>query len=154
MADDPRSLVASDELTQIVQSVFEVMTGLDVSPSEAAWFPSHDRLTAAVNLQGDGSEAVLIECDRAQACRMASRFLSVEPPERVEPVVSDVLGELANMIGGNLKCVMQQGADLSMPSVVAGDNDCAEPGGADILERLAFENAGEVFWVTILALRN
>lgn len=154
MVDDPKPLAASDELTQIVQSVFQVMTGLDVSPSEASWFPSHDRLTAAVNLQGDGSKAVLIECDRAQACRMASRFLSVEPPERVEPVVSDVLGELANMIGGNLKCVMEHGADLSIPSVVDGGNDCVEPRKADILKRVAFENAGDVFWVTLLTLCN
>jgi chemotaxis protein CheX len=146
--------VASEELAQIVQSVFAVMTGLDVSPCRARWFPSRDRLTAAVRLQGDGNRSVLIECDHAQACRVAGRFLSVAPPKTDDPVVSDVLGELANMIGGNLKCVLNQGADLSIPSVVYGSVEDLDPARVEILERVAFENDGEIFWVTVLAQRN
>lgn len=145
---------ASDELAQIVQSVFAVMTGVEVSPCRAAWFPGRDRLTAAVRLEGDGSRSVLIECDHAQACRLAGRFLSAQPPEQGDVVVSDVLGELANMIGGNLKCVLNQGADLSIPSVIDGSVGGFDPGRVDVVERLAFENEGEVFWVTVLAQRN
>ena len=38
-------------------------------------------LTAAVHLAGDWNGAVLLECDRRQACRFAGRFLSMDPPD-------------------------------------------------------------------------
>jgi chemotaxis protein CheX len=74
-----------------------------------ALVPGADRLTSAVHLAGDWNGAVLLECDRRQACRFAGRFLSMDPSDTVDDVVRDVLGELANMIGGNLKCMCWAG---------------------------------------------
>ena len=61
--------------------------------------------------------ALVFECNRWQACRFAGRFLSTDPPDAVNDEVRDLLGELANMIGGNLKCAVVAGLSLSMPSV-------------------------------------
>src|SRR5580658_10506900 len=92
------------ELAQIVESVFAAMMGLEISQCGTPWFAGGDRLTSAVHLAGDWNGALLLECDRSQACRFAGRFLSmgtstVGPSETVDDVVRDVLGELANMIG-------------------------------------------------------
>jgi chemotaxis protein CheX len=138
------------ELTQIVESVFGTMINLEVSQCETPWFPNGDRLTSAVHLAGDWNGAVLLECGRAPACRFAGRFLSLDPPETVDDVVRDVLGELANMIGGNLKCVLTRGIRLSMPSVTDGGDYSLRVCGAEVRERLAFQSAEGCFWVTIL----
>ena len=74
--------ILPSELAQIVVSVFEAMLGLQASESETPWFFSGDRLTSVVHLAGDWNGAVLMECDRGQACRFAGRFLTMEPPER------------------------------------------------------------------------
>jgi chemotaxis protein CheX len=118
------------------------------------WFPSADRLTAAIHLAGDWNGAVLLECDRGQACRFAGRFLSTDPAETVDDVVRDVLGELVNMIGGNLKCVLTRGIRLSMPSVVDGSDYSLRVCGAEISERLAFQCAEGPFWITVLTTRS
>ncbi len=97
------------ELAQVVESVFRTMLTLEVTQSQAPWFPSEERLTAAVHLAGDWSGVVLLECDRWQACQFAGRFLSGDPPEKVDNVERDLLGELVNMIGGNLKCALGRG---------------------------------------------
>ena len=94
-----------------------------------------------------------MECDRGQACRFAGRFLTMEPPETVDDVVRDVLGELANMIGGNLKPVLTPGIRLSMPSVVDGCDYSLRVCGAKIQQRLAFQSAEGLFWITILTTR-
>ena len=120
MPTDLSIRVAPRELAQIVESVFESMIGLELTETLTPWFPEENRLTSAVHLAGDWSGAVLLECDRGQACRIAGRFLSMDPPETVDDVVRDVLGELANMIGGNLKCILAPGIQLSMPTVVDG----------------------------------
>jgi chemotaxis protein CheX len=143
--------ILPSEVAQIVESVFGSMLGLETRECEEPWFPSVDRLTAAVHLAGHWNGAVLLECDRCQACRFAGRFLSMDPPDAVDDVVRDVLGELANMIGGNLKCVLTQGIRLSMPSVVDGDDYFVRICGAEVSERVAFGGEEGPFWVTILA---
>src|SRR5260370_1214186 len=110
-------------VARIVESVFVTMMNLEVHPSEIPWAPSHDQLTSVVHLSGDWNGALVLECNRWQACRFAGRFLSTDPPDAVNDEVRDLLGELANMIGGNMKCAVVAGLGLSMPSVTDG-SDC------------------------------
>jgi chemotaxis protein CheX len=146
--------ILPSELAQIVESVFVTMMSLEVVECATPWFPGGDRLKSAVHLAGDWNGAVVLECDREQACRLAGRYLSMDPPEMVDDVVRDVLGELANMIGGNIKCVLSRGIRLSMPSVVDGSAYSLRVCGAEVKERLAFQCAEGVFWITVLTTRS
>jgi chemotaxis protein CheX len=153
MPTELSSEILSSELAQIVESIFETMMGLEISECGAPWIPSRDRLTASVHLTGEWSGAVLVECDRDPARNFAGRFLSVDPPERVDDVVRDVLGEVASIIGGNIKCALTQGIRLSLPSVVDGDDYSLRICGAGIRKRLSFRSVDGNFWVTFLATR-
>ena len=126
--------ILPSELAQIVESVFATMLGLEVGECGTPWFPNGERLTAAVH--------------------MAGRFLSMDPSDTVDDVVRDVLGELVNMIGGNMKCVLTRGIRLSMPSVVDGSDYCLRVCGAEVRERLACQCSEGPFWVTVLAMRS
>jgi len=141
--------ISRGEIAQIVDSVFEAMLGLPAEHVPAPWFPAKDRLTSTVHLTGDWNGAVLLECGRNQACQFAGRFLSADAPPEVDDVVRDMLGELANMIGGNIKCVLMQGIRLSMPSVVEGSDYGLRFCGANKRERLTFETSEGLFWVTV-----
>ncbi len=138
------------ELAQIVEYVFRTMVCLEVSESNQPWIPGEDRLTATIHLAGDWKGALALECGCKQACAFASRFLSMGPPEVVDDVVRDVLGELSNMIGGNLKCVLAGGLKLSMPSVVDGTDHSLRVCRAGTRERLVFECVEGVFSVAVL----
>ncbi len=142
------------ELAQIVQSVFGTMMSLEVDECGTPWFPGGDRLISAVHLAGDWNGAVVLECDRSQACRFAGRFVSMDPPDTVDDVVRDVLGELANMIGCNLKCVLARGTRLSMPSVVNGSDYSLRVYGVEIHEQLTFQCTEGLFWITVLTTRS
>jgi chemotaxis protein CheX len=144
--------VNAEMLAQTVGAVFTAMMDLEVSPGETPWAPSHDQLTSAVHLSGAWNGAVLFECDRQQACQFAGRFLSTETPETVNDDVRDVLGELANMIGGNMKSAMAAGLSLSMPSVTDGSDYGLRVCGSKVQDRLAFDCEDGPFWVTLLAV--
>jgi len=141
-------------LARIVKSVFISMLDLEVSLSEIASHPTGSRLTSFVQLTGDWNGAVLIECSHRQACQFAGRALSMDPPDIVDDDVRDVLGELANVIGGNMKCGMSTGVRLSMPTVMDGSDYDLRICGAELRERLTFECADGRFWVTILAMEH
>ena len=145
--------VSLDMLAGIVKSVFTTMMGLEVSESDAPFTSQGDRLTSFVHLTGAWNGAVLFQCNRHQACQFAGFILAMDPPEAVDDDVRDVIGELANMIGGNLKSGMAAGVRLSMPTVMEGNDYDVRVCGSQVLERLAFQCAAGHFWVTVLATR-
>jgi chemotaxis protein CheX len=75
----------------------------------------------------------------------------MDPPETVDDDVRDVLGELANMVGGNMKSGMSTGVRLSMPSVMKGKDYDVRVCGSEVQERIAFQCDDGNFWVTVLA---
>jgi len=145
--------VSVDMLAQIVKSVFITMMGLEVSDCEAPPSSHGERLTSFVHLTGGWNGAVLFECNRHQACLFAGRILSMDPPESVDDDVRDVIGELANMIGGNLKSGMAPGVRLSMPTVMEGNDYDVRVCGSQLLERLAFQCEDGDFFVTVLSTK-
>jgi chemotaxis protein CheX len=142
-----------EDLGRIAHDIFDTMLGLEIQPAEQEWQPARDRLIGAVYLAGAWRGAVLLECDRDQARHFTDRLMSVPVPEEVNDDVRDTMGELANMIGGNLKSILPRGVVLSMPSVVEGsDYSLRICGGDALVERAAYRTPEGVFWVTLVEL--
>ena len=146
--DERMPELVADELAQIVESVFETMMSLNVcecGPTCA----NTDRVRAIVRMTSQWTGAVLVECGPEAARRFTGRFLSMSPPESVNDLVHDVLGELANMIGGNLKCVLKGGMRLSMPQV-SEETGLAVPEG-ELRQRIAFQTEEGPFQVSVVS---
>ncbi len=77
-------------------------------------------VTASVFLVGAWKGAVSIELSTDQAIHLTKCFNSEARPSGLDEDVRDAIGELANMIGGNLKATLPRGTHLSVPSVVLG----------------------------------
>ena len=148
MSTEMSVMVHTAELHEIVDSVFRTMLSLEIRPGERDWYPDLDRLAAAISLSGAWDGTVRLECDRRQACRLTGRFLSMDAPDSVDEMVRDVFGELANMIGGNLKCVLTSGVQLSLPSLFEG-HEIGQAGGT-VREHLALATEEGEFWVSIV----
>jgi chemotaxis protein CheX len=142
--------VGGEILSQIVETVFTNMMGIDVSRCESAWVADPDRLTSAVGMSGEWNGTLVFQCTPWQACRFAGRLLSETPPLVVDNGVRDVVGELANMIGGNMKACVTSGLKLSLPFVTDGSDPGPGTRGATLQERLAFQCTYGHFWVTLL----
>ena len=141
------------DLGRIAHDIFDTMLALDVQPAEQEWMPASDRLTGAVYLAGAWRGAVLFECDRTQACQYTHRLMQVPLPETVNDDVRDTMGEMANMLGGNLKSVLPGGVVLSMPSVVEGcDYSLRVCGGNAVVERVTYRTVSGVFWITLVEI--
>jgi chemotaxis protein CheX len=145
--------VSVEILTQIVQSVFITMMNIEAHLCDAPWDPTGDRMTSVIYLTGDWNGAIILECNPGMACHFAGRILCMDAPECVDDDVRDVLGELSNMIGGNMKSGMSIGIRLSMPSVMNGRDYDLRICGSEVMERLAFQCDDGNFWVTVLTTR-
>jgi len=94
----------------------------------------------------------MIECSNRDACRVAELLTGI-PHHEVSDDVLDGLGELANMVGGNLKSMLHAGAGLSMPCVVEGSDSSLRICGDRPIRRFALGCRQAVFWVTYVSER-
>lgn len=137
------------ETQQIVLDVFASMLSMYVERVETSPQPDAKVLTAAVYFVGSWKGALRIECTPEQVFEYTKRLLDVEPTE-VNEDVCDAFGELANMIGGNLKAVLPPVVQLSMPSVVRGQDYAMRICKAVTACSLAFHSELGVFRVTLV----
>jgi chemotaxis protein CheX len=136
----------------IVVEIWETMLGLEASPTASE--PPADRgreVCAAVQVTGTWEGAAVIECPEAVAASFTAAMLGLDDEEPAEGDVHDVMGELANMVGGNLKAVIGGETQLSLPTVVVGaDLDLSVP-GASVDFAACYEAGEHPFRVVVLA---
>jgi chemotaxis protein CheX len=138
-----------ESLGQVTTSVFETMLALPVRPATLAPGGSPSWYTAAVYYAGEWKGGVLVQCSRQQAADWAARFLSLASPATDEDAL-DTLGELANVIAGNLKPILPAGVGLTFPSVVQGSDYCLRTCGGNLSETLTLADPLGPFQVTLL----
>jgi chemotaxis protein CheX len=81
--------------------------------------PDHEVVHASVAIHGDWTGTVSLEMTPTTAVTAARTMLHIGDAETVEDGdVSDALGELVNMIGGNIKSLLPSGSTLGLPMVL------------------------------------
>jgi len=151
LAAFPLSVYRAD-LAHIVVSVFETMLNLKVVPADISWAAKPDTITSAIYFAGTWKGAVLLECSHTQAFEFTHRLMAIDPPACINDDVRDTMGELANMLAGNLKSVLPHGIGLSMPSVVEGTDYSLRICGGNLVDRMPFTSATGAIWVTLIEL--
>jgi len=140
------------EVSQIVGDVFQTMLGIEVFPGDRPWVPRAGDVTAAIFFAGSWMGAALVECSEHQARTWTGRLLSIHEPPEINDDVRDALGELVNMIGGNLKSVLPGGVGLSMPSVVEGKQYSLQICGTNMIDRQCFNSSDGFFGITLVEM--
>jgi chemotaxis protein CheX len=80
---------------------------------------------SSVSISGSWTGHVVYASSITAARRAAAAFLAMEMDEVSEEDLSDVLGELANIVGGNVKAMLPPGAFLSLPQVLLAPESAA-----------------------------
>lgn len=108
-----------ETLLRYAREVWSNMLELTLQPA-ALYRPPQDgvRVTGCVQVTGAWRGTVLVECSAEMATRAASILFCEADPD--EAAIADTIGELANIIGGNVKGGLPEPSQLSMPSVTTG----------------------------------
>lgn len=109
-----------DSLIEVTQAVCECLLGDFAEPRPAPAKhdgPADGELVAWVSISGAWAGDVTIRLSPALATRLAREILQIEPSSTDDVGVRDVAGEVANMIGGNLKALLPEPCRLSLPQV-------------------------------------
>jgi chemotaxis protein CheX len=126
---------STDDLAEMVEQVWaSYLDPEGVDPLVQTDDVGNDsEVHSAVSITGTWQGAVVFASSNAAARHAAAAFLAMEPDEVGAEDVSDVLGELANIVGGNVKAMLPAGCLLSLPQVVlAPDSASRYPSASQV----------------------
>jgi len=117
--------VTEPDLADIVEGATSTMLGTVLgalapsgeAPSEAS---AACAVGASVQFTGEWSGALVIGCDEMIGNEAAAAMFGCDTNNVAADDLSDALGELANMIAGNVKPLLPGAITLSLPTVVQG----------------------------------
>ena len=137
--DTPQD-VTGDQVVSIAQDVWESFLSLTLLPhplGDDTPDVTGPTLTGCVSISGAWAGSVFLQCSLDQARTAAEAMFGAEPGDLSDDEVSDALGELINMVGGNIKSLLPAPSQLSLPSVAAGESYTVRVPGAVLISRSA-----------------
>ena len=144
-------MLEQDVIRELVASVWETILGAPVQPivTSPNGMPD-DSLRGSVAITGAAwNGSVAVELSAGDALRAASIMLEAKPGEIAADEVKDVVGELANVLGGNLKALLPQPLDLGLPEVNEGAPAVGGPDDSSATSRFLFDWEGSPFSVVV-----
>ncbi|QSR25040.1 chemotaxis protein CheX [Nocardioides aromaticivorans] len=115
-----------DDLQAVTEDVWLALVGEDevlvprmVPPGTP--FDATGVWSSSVTVSGGWAGVVTVELDEGVAQQLSARMLALPEGEPVaDGDIADAVGELVNMVGGNVKSLMPGPSVLSLPAVAAG----------------------------------
>jgi len=110
------------DLASIVSDVWEAFMLGEVEVRPAPVGAPGPLTCASVCLSGAWEGVVMVESGPEAADLLSATLLGLEPGQALEADIADTLGEIANVVGGNLKSALPGPTLLSLPVVTTGSS--------------------------------
>lgn len=120
----------ADGIAAVVESVFTELLDLRAQPTASPSVVSGPALRASVRISGAWQGMVVVDCPEELARRTAAAMWGGRPRDRAQ--MADAIGELANMIAGNVKVLLPGPSRLSLPAVADDPAATSVPPGGVI----------------------
>lgn len=111
--------VSSNEVDEIVRSVMDLTLRLEADElrTSGALQGSFSMLRAEINFNGTWMGQVMLQIEPSLARDMAAVMMQKESVDTEDAEAQDAVGEIANMIAGNLKPLFPGQRNMSLPKV-------------------------------------
>jgi chemotaxis protein CheX len=138
----------------VVRTIWSTQLGLEVQDCPEVETETDDAvsptMTASIQISGDSHGDVRLRCSR-ELVRKAAGIMFELPEDRLSIADErDVIGELTNVIAGNIKALIPGSNSISLPTIVEGSDYTVSSVDVASIEEHAFSHEGEVFVVTIV----
>ncbi|MFT5698045.1 MAG: chemotaxis protein CheX [Desulforhopalus sp.] len=126
----------------------------DVLKQKKVAIPSN--ITSMIGLGGGLKGLLAVHCPSSVATEITSSFLGMDV-EEIDDDVKDAIGEIANMIAGNLKISFAKSdvnIELAIPTSIVGDSFYVSGISDSIRTVVPFRMGDGTFWVELMYVMN
>ena len=142
----------TDAITTVVQQGWSSMLGLDLADGVRPGPDPRERgaMLSFVQFGGAWHGIVLMDCSPELARQLAAGMFGTAPGDLKTEEVHDALGEIVNIIGGNLKQLLPKPCHLSLPAVQEEGGQPVHPVEWRLVSEAGFAFENESFRVALL----
>ena len=137
------------DIIEITHSIWETMFALPLEAGSGGTLGSDPAITGAVHIDGAWEGAVMLQCPRALADRLTTVLFQGDGTPTSDDV-RDAMGELTNMLAGNVKALLAEPSHISLPAVALGADYELSVVGTHPVATVSFTCEGSPFTVTVL----
>lgn len=114
--------MSSNELPiqAVIDEVWSSIVGTALEPLDSGEALRGPTMAATVPYYGDWQGAVVVRVDAPLARIVGSRMFMTPEAELTDADVEDAVGEVCNMIGGNLREHLSRDCELGTPTIATG----------------------------------
>ena len=138
------------DIREVTQTVWHLVLNTSAKYVDPRPLPqaNDDLVSGAVQVNGSWNGAITIFCSMNLARNAAAQMYNSTPEGVPDPDVYDAMGELANMIGGNVRALLPEPCQLSLPTVVASERVTLQSHDTVLFE-MTFTSVGQPFWIRL-----
>lgn len=137
-------MITESAIAEIAVEVWDTMLGLEIRMTgPGASRVRQPAVTASVNVVGASDCVVTLGTTAAGARAVAAAMFAAEAADLSDEEVWDALGELTNMVGGNIKSLLAEPSRLSLPVVHHGAAADLGGSGREPINAVTLRTAGE-----------
>lgn len=149
-------LVAEHDVAVLIDEIWMTTLGLAtqrIEPGQAPLPTSAETFDGIINITGDWQATVALQIPKVLAAHVAAVMFHLEPGTApTTEDMQDAIGELTNMLGGNIKALLSGECHLSLPAVVEGRGYTVRVPSSHIAERVAFVCQGHQAVVNLMSV--
>lgn len=142
--------VEVNDVVLFTQEIWSLVLGETATPTDRRVPCDADPFTSCVHITGAWRGAVMLMLPAAVAARATATMFSMDAAAVTPTHLYDAIGELVNMIGGNLKALFKPPCYLSLPMITSGRDVEMNVVGGRCLAEVSFETADGIFSVMIV----
>lgn len=153
------SFDAGHEIIRCSKDVFSTMLMVELEVEDGAEQKKAEiqsNISSLIGLGGDVQGLLAVHCPLTVATAITSTFLGMDI-EEIDDDVKDAIGEVANMVAGNLKrsfAAVDVKIDLAIPTSVVGDSFHVCGAAGSIRCIVPFGMGEQIFWVELMYIMN
>jgi len=139
--------ITEHALLQIIEDTWNSTLGFQIDCQPAPPLTA-EVLTVRAGISGAWSGEVQLDCPLPLARHVAAAIFQVREENVGREDILDALSELVHIVGGNLKALLPQPAQISLP-VASDGTGHSGASQAPLISRLALTSSGHPFVVTL-----
>jgi chemotaxis protein CheX len=134
----------NDQIRDVAPAIWQAVLNLALESRETIPKPAAKVVSSCVYITGAWNGAVALSCDIGLAAQAASIMFDLRGARPSSGDMQDALGELTNMVGGNIKALLPEPCQLSLPRTVEATDPSAQTFRSQIVTELPFR-CGDFF---------
>ena len=139
------------DIEDITRSIWSTLFDLPLEPGDGRELGTESSVTSCVQIDGEWHGALVLKCPMSLAETLTQQMFQSESSSDIGvEEVRDALGELANMLGGNVKALLPGPSQISLPAVAVGSDYELSVVGTTEMARISFRCDDEPLLITLL----